>query len=143
MASVVLSILLAGNVGGAPQDTLLAEGVPQRLEQIQRGIDAVQNDVNGMAAHVLNALIPSDQSQARFTPPVAVYSNTIVSCLVLNVAPSRRAIEIKLVRSDGTVYNQNFVGLDPGETITLGLLTSGDSTWWCHFYVGDGFRQTR
>jgi hypothetical protein len=60
MASVALSMLLAGDVDGSPLDDPLVRGIPQQLEQIQLGVDAVQTSVNGMAAHVLNALIPSD-----------------------------------------------------------------------------------
>src|SRR5262247_529604 len=102
MASVVLSILLAGTVGGDSLDTL-QQGVPKQLEQIQRGIDAVQNDVNVVARYI-TAIIPSDQSQTRFTPPVHTHESDLVECSVVNVALFRREIHVGLVDLAGNLH---------------------------------------
>jgi hypothetical protein len=127
-------------LGDPPLDTL-KQGVPHRLEQIQTGIDALQNSVNAVAADV-KAIIPSDQSQTRFTPPIVLsFEFALLSCTVVNVAPFRRSIHVGVVRGDGTSDPASVtVQLAPGKATHVEMVVDGPLTRWCRSTVHDGSR---
>lgn len=109
-------------------------GVLALLEQLQARVGALQERVN--------ALIASDDANARFTPAVLLVEGTL-RCTVVNVAEEPRTIVTKVVDADTAETVREGTGIFPPRRV--GFIAVADTILtgrgYCHFTVIDGTRK--
>ena len=131
MVAVLMSILVAGAASAAP-----TQGVPQQLTEIQQNITDLQNSVNN--------IIPPDQSNVRFTPPIFIPSGQFVGCQVVNVTSVNQKVRVDMLNGDGgVVVSQTHDPLPPGAVKRLPAVSPGlglVNAFWCRFIVVDASR---